>query len=151
MLFRRPGQLIRRSEIQAALWPDATHVDFDGGINFYIRQLRKVLNDSATEPRFIETLPRKGYRFIARVAIPGQRRSFPRAVRFAAASALGVALGAAAPCVQDRAVRQVSAFLRHRTEKLHRPDADVTTHLKLGLNSVPAHGLTRSAARTILA
>lgn len=68
LLLRRPGEIVSREEIREALWGAETHVDFDQGINWCIRQLRKVLEDSALEPRFIETSARQGYRFIAAVS-----------------------------------------------------------------------------------
>ena len=68
MLVKRPGQLVTREEVRAALWPDDTFVDFDAGVNVVVNKIRYVLHDSASSPRFIETLPRRGYRFIAPVA-----------------------------------------------------------------------------------
>jgi eukaryotic-like serine/threonine-protein kinase len=72
MLLARPGEVITREELQARLWPTDTFVGFDEGINTAIRKLRVVFGDSADNPRFIETIPRRGYRFIAPVqdAIP---------------------------------------------------------------------------------
>ena len=67
LLVARPGELISREEIQEALWTDGTTVEFDQGLNYCIRQIRAALNDDAREPRFIETLPKRGYRFIAAV------------------------------------------------------------------------------------
>src|SRR5450432_256439 len=64
MLLERPGELISRDAIQAHLWPNGTVVEFEHSINSAIRRLRQALLDTANEPRFIETLPRKGYRFI---------------------------------------------------------------------------------------
>ena len=68
MLLDRPGQLITREEIKKQLWPSNTFVDFDVSLNKAVNRLRAALGDSAEHPRFIETLPRKGYRFIAVVA-----------------------------------------------------------------------------------
>src|SRR5438045_1761117 len=67
LLVSRPGELVTREEIQEALWPNGTTVEFSQGLNFCIRQIRAALNDDAREPRFIETLPKRGYRFIAPV------------------------------------------------------------------------------------
>lgn len=64
MLLDRPGQLITREEIKKQLWPSNTFVDFDVSVNKAVNRLRAALGDSAEHPRFIETLPRKGYRFI---------------------------------------------------------------------------------------
>jgi len=67
MLLERPGELLTRDEIRAKLWPADTFVDFEHGMNTAVRKLRDALGDSAKKPRFIETLPRRGYRFIAAV------------------------------------------------------------------------------------
>ena len=65
MLLDRPGELVTRQEIRKKLWPGDTFIDFDHGLNNAVGRLREALGDSADTPRFIETLPRKGYRFIA--------------------------------------------------------------------------------------
>jgi TolB-like protein/DNA-binding winged helix-turn-helix (wHTH) protein/Flp pilus assembly protein TadD len=67
LLLEHPGDLVTREELREKLWPADTFVDFDTGLNSAIKKLRDVLGDSAEEPRYIETLPRRGYRFIARV------------------------------------------------------------------------------------
>jgi DNA-binding winged helix-turn-helix (wHTH) protein len=67
LLLQRPGELVSREEFQRALWPGDTFVEFDEGLNKAIQKLRQALDDSSDNPRFIETLPRKGYRFIAPV------------------------------------------------------------------------------------
>jgi DNA-binding winged helix-turn-helix (wHTH) protein len=69
MLLERPGDLVTREELRQRLWSSDTFVDFDHGLNTAINQLRGALNDSAANPRFIQTLPRRGYRFIAPVAV----------------------------------------------------------------------------------
>ncbi len=70
LLLQRPGELVSREEFQRALWPGDTFVEFDEGLNKAIQKLRQALDDSSDNPRFIETLPRKGYRFIAPVDRP---------------------------------------------------------------------------------
>jgi cholera toxin transcriptional activator len=69
MLLNHPGQLVTRTEIQQALWPDGTFVDFDHGLNTAINKIREALGDSAANPQFVETLAKRGYRFIAPVEI----------------------------------------------------------------------------------
>src|SRR5215470_874658 len=64
MLLERPGELVAREEIQKRLWSADTFVDFDHGLNSAVKRLRDALGDSAEAPRFVETLPRRGYRFI---------------------------------------------------------------------------------------
>jgi serine/threonine-protein kinase len=71
-LLERPGEVVTREEIQRRLWPAGVHVDFERGLNKAVLKLRDALGDSAESPRFIETLPRRGYRFLAGVdASPG--------------------------------------------------------------------------------
>src|SRR5262250_3276137 len=67
LLLEHPGELVTREELREKLWPVDTFVDFDTGLNNAIKKLRDALQDSAEEPRYIETLPRRGYRFIAQV------------------------------------------------------------------------------------
>ncbi len=67
LLAGRPGELITREEIQRVVWPNETIVEFDHSINTAVKRIREALNDSRGEPRYIETLPRRGYRFIGAV------------------------------------------------------------------------------------
>ena len=67
-LLDRPGILITRQELHRTLWPAGTHVEFDQGLNSCVRQLRAALGDRPVRPRFIETLNRRGYRFVGTVA-----------------------------------------------------------------------------------
>ena len=83
LLIERPGELVTREEIQKELWPSDTYVDFDHGLNNAVNRLREALGDAAEAPRFVETFPRRGYRFIA--AITG------RSLRLEAAHESGVA------------------------------------------------------------
>ena len=71
LLVRRGGRLVTRDEIRAELWPDGTYVDFDQAVNFSIKQIRDVLKDEAERPLYIETVPRRGHRFIAPISSPG--------------------------------------------------------------------------------
>ena len=72
LLARRSGALVSREEIRSELWQDGTYVDFDQAVNFAIRQIRDALGDSADRPLYVETVPRRGYRFIAPVENAGQ-------------------------------------------------------------------------------
>ena len=65
MLLAHPGEMVTRGELQKKLWPADTFVDFEHGLNKAINKIRDALGDSAPNPRFIETLPRRGYRFIS--------------------------------------------------------------------------------------
>ena len=77
MLLDRPGQLLTREEISRELWPDGTFVDYEHGVNSAINRIREALGDTAASPRFLETLARRGYRFIAPVErmVAGENRS----------------------------------------------------------------------------
>jgi DNA-binding winged helix-turn-helix (wHTH) protein len=67
LLVSRAGRLVLRAEFQRSVWNDGTHVDFERGLNYCVRQVRKALEDGARGPRFVETVPRQGYRFLAPV------------------------------------------------------------------------------------
>ncbi len=106
LLASRPGEVVTREELRRQIWSDGTFVDFERGLNFCIAQIRSALQDSADSPRFIETLPRRGYRFIAPVspsisaltasvptaqedAVPVERRGLPRGRLIAGGLAIG--------------------------------------------------------------
>jgi len=67
LLLDRPGQLLTREEISRELWPDGTFVDYEHGVNSAVNRIREALGDTAASPRFVETLARRGYRFVAPV------------------------------------------------------------------------------------
>ncbi|MGA2581556.1 MAG: protein kinase, partial [Bryobacteraceae bacterium] len=99
MLLDRPGELVTREEIQARLWPHGTIVEFEHSVNSAVKRLREALSDTAATPRYIETLPRKGYRFIGKVEavtqetaalVPGAVVSHYRIVAEAGRGAMGV-------------------------------------------------------------
>ena len=80
LLLARAGHVVEREELHRRLWPDGTFVDYEHGLNAAIKRLRNALGDDAERPRFIETIPRRGYRFVA--AVPDddrcvQRGAFP--------------------------------------------------------------------------
>jgi DNA-binding winged helix-turn-helix (wHTH) protein/TolB-like protein len=118
LLVARPGRLVTREEIRRHLWGDEVHVEVDRGIAYALNQVRAALGDSASEPRYVETLPRRGYRFVAPVAGPGGAAS--RRVRRQAllvAAGLAAAFLAAAvwlavdrPLGAPRVLLAVSAF-----------------------------------------
>ena len=100
VLLEHPGELVTREELRKRLWPDDTFVDFDLGLNAAVKRLRQALGDTAESPRFVETVPRRGYRFIAPTFLPdapaGVDEQTARRVRvtwrwvIAAATAAGV-------------------------------------------------------------
>jgi TolB-like protein/Tfp pilus assembly protein PilF len=71
MMLERPGDVVTREELAKRLWPDGTFVDFEHSLNAAVKRLRSALGDDADNPRFVETLPRRGYRFIAVMAANG--------------------------------------------------------------------------------
>ncbi len=71
MLVERSGEVISREELRQKLWPADTFVDFDHGLNSAVARLREKLNDSAETPRYVETVPRRGYRFIGLIEETG--------------------------------------------------------------------------------
>ena len=70
-LLERPGEMVSREELRLRLWPEGTFVDFDHGLNSAVSRLREALNDSANTPRFVETIPRRGYRLLVPVEAEG--------------------------------------------------------------------------------
>jgi DNA-binding winged helix-turn-helix (wHTH) protein len=70
LLLEHPGDVLGRELLQKALWPEGTFVDFEHGLNTAVKKLREALGDSAEIPRFVETVARRGYRFIGKVEIP---------------------------------------------------------------------------------
>ena len=70
-LVKRPGEIVSRETLQRDVWGEGTHVDFERGLNFCVAQVRSALRDSADVPRYIETVPKQGYRFIAPIT-PGE-------------------------------------------------------------------------------
>src|SRR5580692_6898400 len=69
ILLERPGEVVTREELRSLVWPNESFGDFDQALNIAIGKLRSALGDSAENPRFIETLPKRGYRFIADISV----------------------------------------------------------------------------------
>ena len=76
-LLKQPGELVTREELRSVLWPEDTFVDFDHSLGTAVNKLREVLGDSASNPRFVETAPRRGYRFIAPVVAINEGEDTP--------------------------------------------------------------------------
>ena len=87
ILLERPGEIVTREELQTKLWPADTFVDFEQGLNNAMKRLRAALDDNAETPRFIETLPRRGYRFIG--TVNGSEQTTAPAARVKRTSRLG--------------------------------------------------------------
>src|SRR4051794_20677509 len=69
VLLERPGEIVSREQLRARVWGDTTFVEFDQSLNYCIRQIRLALRDEASEPVYVETLPKQGYRFIASIQL----------------------------------------------------------------------------------
>lgn len=100
LLMSRPGELVTRTEVILALWGEQTTVNFQDGLDYSVRQVRMALGDRARPPRYIETIPRRGYRFVAQVDTRGKTVDRPRRARrqmwTAAALAATLLVGATA-------------------------------------------------------
>src|ERR1043166_3051135 len=94
LLLSRPGDLVTREELKLALWPD-TVVEADQGLNYCVRQIRAALGDEADRGHFIETLPRRGYRFIAQLETTDAAPAPPRSRRASRSAALRRSVAAA--------------------------------------------------------
>jgi Tol biopolymer transport system component/DNA-binding winged helix-turn-helix (wHTH) protein len=111
ILLEHPGDLVTREQLQGRLWPSDTFVDFDRGLNAAINRVREALGDSAENPRFVETLPRRGYRFIAPV-VDSRQASAPLPAAELSISPAQTAVGPSTPPVSERAQRPASRRLK---------------------------------------
>src|SRR5688572_25361983 len=80
IMLERPGDVVTREQLRQRLWPDGTYVDFEHSLNAAVKRLRAVLGDDAENPRFVETLPRRGYRFIAPMGSAAESQPLHRPV-----------------------------------------------------------------------
>ncbi len=139
ILLEHPGEIVSRDDLRTRIWGDATFVEFDQGLNYCIRQIRRALHDNASAPVYIETLPKQGYRFIAPVvsdsddlpaAVISTTSAAPRHRRWAL---LGIVLsiGGAAllyhfkvrqPAKQPTAYTQLTSFTDYATGPVLSPD-----------------------------
>lgn len=146
-LIERGGEVVTREELRERLWP-AEFVDFEQGLNTAVRKLRAALDDSAESARFIETLPRRGYRFIAPVvwnesSVAANRRQLPRALAAVIAIAVLLTIGAAILHLRPRAAAPATidsvAVLPFTIDE---PSGD---HVSDGLTEVLIDSLSRHA------
>src|SRR5947207_10341122 len=107
MLLERSGDLLTREEISRNLWPDGTFVDYEHGVNSAMNRIREALGDTAANPRFVETLARRGYRFVA----PVERISPAAASAITTPLATTPALSEAAPVEPDPEPKLLSSIL----------------------------------------
>ena len=112
ILLEHRGDLVTREQLQRRLWPSDTFVDFDRGLNAAINRVREALGDSAENPRFVETLPRRGYRFIAPLVDSGAARAPLPAAESNVSPAQTVTSRGALPVSEARERRPVSRRLK---------------------------------------
>ena len=120
VLLENPDQVVTREELRQRLWPADTFVDFDNGLNTTVNKIREALGDSAESPRFIETLPRRGYRFIAPIqALPTKGARLPHG-RFTSVRSKVAAMGVAVALVL---AAMAGYFYFHRAPKITDKDS----------------------------
>ena len=126
MLLEHPGEVVRREDLQKQLWPADTFVDFDHSLNTAIKKLRQALGDDKRNPRFIETLPKRGYRFIGIVERPARRgASAAPPAKTAASSFVGRVAKLLAESNPDFALVSVDESSAAEREKLEAANDDV--------------------------
>jgi TolB-like protein len=129
-LLERPGEVLGREELRARLWPSDTHVDFEHSINAAVRRLRRVLGDSADAPRYIETLHRRGYRFVG--AVPalddGQGTATSPRIRLAVLPFSSITSQAEPDGFTDGLTEETIAQITHRCA----PSIGVVSRLAIG-------------------
>jgi Tol biopolymer transport system component/DNA-binding winged helix-turn-helix (wHTH) protein len=120
LLLERPGQLVTRDELRQKLWPSDTFVEYDQGLNAAVNRLRDALGDSADKPRYIETLPRRGYRFLAKTEnvrenheeVPVIDNGQPPSPSVASSIEPENRMAAAVPVTKRKSAGKASAFSR---------------------------------------
>jgi DNA-binding winged helix-turn-helix (wHTH) protein len=138
MLLARPGELVTREELQKQLWTDDVYVDSNHGLNAAVNKLRDALSDSAEEPKYIETLPRRGYRFIGTIQ---PETIQPETIQPETIQSELPLPAAVIPVTATAAIPIPS--LREEVEKLPAPDSDWARHIAV---APPAVASRRSRA-----
>jgi cholera toxin transcriptional activator len=105
LLLARPGEVVTREELRQKLWPSDTFVDFDHSLNTIINKIRDVLGDSATNPRFVETLAKRGYRFLVPVQLATSQQGEDTNKAMVTPSTFGLTDLEELPAVSSRSVR----------------------------------------------
>jgi DNA-binding winged helix-turn-helix (wHTH) protein len=146
MLVEHTGEVVTREELRARLWPADTFVDFDHGLNAAVKRLRDTLGDSAENPVFIETLARRGYRFIGPISGPPQQVAKPTKFRssFVAGSIRSHRIAFAATAV---AILLVLAILSSVSIYGRRPGVG-EKHIE-SLAVLPLENLSRDLSKSI--
>lgn len=138
VLVRRAGELVTRQELVKEVWGSDTFVDFEQGLNYAIRQIRAVLEDDAEQPRFLQTLPKRGYRFVAVIServqpqamAPARQNGAPKASHSLLLAAMGSAILILASI-------GVTYFLRQKSAANHKIDSVAVLPLR-NLSNDPA-------------
>jgi TolB-like protein/DNA-binding winged helix-turn-helix (wHTH) protein len=146
LLLEHPGVVITREELRQRLWTTDTFVDFDVGLNSAIRKLREALDDSADNPRFVETLPRRGYRFIASVQ-PATTEQIKEPVATATATTRARTRPLWIACGLALAVAIATLVIVYERAKRERPRAGTTAEPIRSLAVLPFENLTGDAAQ----
>jgi eukaryotic-like serine/threonine-protein kinase len=115
LLLERPGEVVTREELRQRLWAEGTYVDFDGSLNVILKRLRAAIDDDPENPRFIETIPRRGYRFIAPVSVieKAPEKDVPQVAGTAASPILVKTLNPPVPDVASTLVSRRQQWRRH--------------------------------------
>src|SRR5439155_13736151 len=132
LLLERPGEIVSREELRQKLWPEGTFVDFDGSLNVILKRLRAAIDDDPENPRFIETIPRRGYRFIAPVSVVETAKKPLPQLLASAATATQIATVQSPPAMVDERVLLVDQVKGTRPYLIYAGSALVAV-LLLGL------------------
>jgi DNA-binding winged helix-turn-helix (wHTH) protein len=114
MLVERPGEIITREEVRQRLWPENTFVEFDNSLGVAIRKVRDSLDDDADAPRYLETIPRRGYRFVAPVTVVVPESLIPAKPVRETLTAPVVAVGAPETVPAPGTISKISSQRSHR-------------------------------------
>ena len=146
MLLERPGEVVTREEVQSRLWPGDTYVDFEHSLNAAIKRLRAALGDSADSPRFVETLPRRGYRFIAPLSWPAEETVAAAAQTSAVPQPAAISLAAPAEPPTAARRRPMLAIIIAASLVVLAGIALLISSVRFPLGRNPASGSIRSLA-----
>jgi DNA-binding winged helix-turn-helix (wHTH) protein len=143
MLLEQPGEVVTREELQKRLWPADTFVDFDHSLNTAVKKLRQALGDDQKKPRFVETLPKRGYRFLVSVKRPAGEPSISTntaaaaaAAKPAASSLVGKVAKFACENEQSFALVAIDAAAASERQKLDAANDDVGMSLLIASQKV---------------
>ncbi len=142
MLVERPGEIVTREEVRQRLWPENTFVEFDNSLGVAVRKVRDALNDDVEAPRYVETIPRRGYRFVAPVTVLGSDAVAPP-----------IEVVTAAPVVGPRNIASATAANSYRHSRYWVIAASVVVLLGAafyGFRSMPRRASTKAEAASFV-